>query len=121
MKKKTPLIVPEKRDHRHDSHRLLEERVPSRPRQVVRVEPDLRSRALRAPGRVVVEDEADEARLVVLERVFGCFAALAAASLLALRGRGEGKELALLRPRGRGRGAVAAAASVVARRGGGGH
>ena len=94
---------PEKRDHRHHRHGLLDGRVPPRPRQVGRVEPDVRAGALRAPGGVVVEDEADEARLVRGVVAFG-FAA-------ALRGRRE-EELALLRPRGRGRGAVAAAAAA---------
>ena len=43
-----------------------------------------------------MEDQADEARLVVLERVFGCFAVLLLPSLLLLMEEGEcRKELAL--------------------------
>lgn len=101
---------PEKREHRHDRHGLLERRVPPRPRQVVRVEPDVRARALRAPGGIVVQDEADEARLV------GGLGVVALAALQRVGGRREEHVAArlLLRPRGRGRGAVAPAAAAAA-------
>lgn len=87
------------------------------------MEPDLRAGALCAPGRVVVEDEPDEARLVLEGGALVASAfALAAAAALAFRGGGGREELALLLlwPRWGRRGAVVAAAVAVARRGGGG-
>jgi hypothetical protein len=116
-KKNLKKSSPKERQHRHDRHRLLEEGVPARPRQVVRVEPDVGPGALRAARGVVVQEQADEARLVVLERVvfaFGFGVGLRVVEELALDGR-RGMQEELLRRPGRGRrGAVAAAAADAA-------